>query len=128
MRTDLTPAVRTAIKTAQAALLLSPHPVSNIVEQVVTALDTAGLLTSPEVAAELRKDAITDAADWLEGIGETGAAYLLRTCDVDRPDAEGSADSPVPYALTPAAHDVAADQSSVRLRGVLAPSRDGGAS
>ena len=36
-------------------------------------------VTAPEF---IRGQALRDAAAWLESIGETDAAYLLRTCDV----------------------------------------------
>lgn len=90
---DVSPEQRTAVRTAQAALLRSPHPCSNIVEQVVTALAAAGLLMSPRVASEERATARAEAADWLEYRGETRAAKLLRTCD------PATADDPIPYVL-----------------------------
>lgn len=38
---------------------------------------------TPESTTEsIRGQALRDAANWLESVGETDAAYLLRTCDV----------------------------------------------
>jgi DNA-binding NarL/FixJ family response regulator len=53
--TELDPATRTAIRTAHAALRNSRNPGTYIVEQVVCALADAGLLMSPETAAELEQ-------------------------------------------------------------------------
>jgi two-component system nitrate/nitrite response regulator NarL len=53
--TELDPTVRTAIRTAHAALRNSANPSAYLVEQVIGALASAQLLMSPEVAAELEQ-------------------------------------------------------------------------
>jgi hypothetical protein len=50
-----TPVERTAIRTAYAALHSADSPNSEVVEQIVFALGAAGLLLSPESAAELER-------------------------------------------------------------------------
>ncbi|WP_030992175.1 hypothetical protein [Streptomyces sp. NRRL S-1813] len=64
-------------------------------------LDAAGMLQSPETAAELEQQATTgrmavieDVAAWLKSVGETGAAYLVSTCDISEGQAPGADVSP----------------------------------
>jgi hypothetical protein len=98
-----TPAERLAIRTGYAALLNSSSPTSSIVEQVVFALGSAGLLMDPETVEELRRLRAT------VGDGST------RTVDED----------PIAYTLTEQAAEVVAPdprraESVAKLRGLLA--------
>ncbi|HLL34239.1 MAG TPA: hypothetical protein VK545_10175 [Streptomyces sp.] len=112
-----------------AAALASHVPggqADGLSQAIAVRLEHAGLLTCPEAAADIHASAIDTAAAWLESVGETAAAYLLRTCDVTDPRAE---DRPLPVHLTQQAETETADQRYARinseaLRQLLALSAD----
>ncbi|MHC3392052.1 hypothetical protein ACLQ2E_21695 [Streptomyces lavendulocolor] len=72
-----TPAERLAIRTGYAALLNSSSPTSSIVEQIVFALGSAGLLMDPETAEELRRLRAAAGDGSTRTVDEDPIAYAL---------------------------------------------------
>lgn len=93
-----TPTELLALRTANAALM-SVDSSYDFASTIVFALGSAQLLQSPETAAELarlraqvseleataelaRTEALADAGNWLDEVGEKDAAYLVYTSDI----------------------------------------------
>lgn len=108
MSASPTPAERTAISAVYAALRRAENPTSYIVEQAVYALGAAGMLSTPETAAELVKlrkvvaeqDAVLRRHTFqLADERRTAAARLVSLRASTNAVVAADPDAPVPYVL-----------------------------